>query len=202
MRMLLLGLLALGGAGLGMPPPAVAAEPPPFAFELHFADLAPGVPQTESAQFTLQRAGDLVALEWEQRSGVFTVLGLGTEVCDATGACTDPEGDAVPVPFPAGAVTVTVTATMSGAGGDTTGTAVGRLTFTGQDPASGPGSGALGGTGVEGWAAAAWAVALLAVGALALRSRRRGPSASRGAEPRDGSASRSVPRAADPRESG
>lgn len=185
MRMLLAVLLGAGIAGVAVPTPAAAAEsPPPLVFELHFRDLVPGEPQTESAHFALPRAGELVAFEWLQRSGVFAVLDLDTEVCDASGACVDADADAVGTGFAAGEVTVTVTATMTGASTDSTGTAIGRLTFRGQDPApgAGPGSGVLGGTGVEAWVPAAWAVALLALGALALRAGRRAVSAPPGGE--------------------
>ncbi|MET4157004.1 hypothetical protein [Agromyces sp. PvR057] len=177
LRMLLAALLGLGIAGAAVPAPAAAADsPPPLVFVLHFQDLQPGEPQTQSDTFTLPRSADLIALEWLERSGIFTVLDLDTEVCDASGTCVDPDaGGGVLV---AGELTVTVTATMTGAGAGATptGSAVGRLTFTGQDPApdAASGAGALGGTGVDGWVPTAWAAALLALGALALRAGRRG----------------------------
>ena len=175
LRMLLAALLGLGIAGTAVPAPAAAAEsPPPLVFVLHFQDLQPGEPQTQSDRFTLPRSADLIALEWLERSGVFTVLDLDTEVCDASGTCVDP--DAGGGGLVAGELTVTVTATMTGASAASTGSAIGRLTFTGQDPApdAGSGAGALGGTGVDGWVPGAWGAALLALGALALRAGRRG----------------------------
>lgn len=180
-RGLLAVLLGFGIAGAAVPAPAAAAESPPLVFELHFRDLVPGEPQTESASFTLSRPAELVDFDWLQRSGVFAALELDTEVCDASGTCVDP--DVEDAAFVAGEVTVSVTATMTGASTASTGTAIGRLTFAGRDPApgAGPGSGPLGGTGVDGWPPVAWALALLALGALALRAGRRAVAVPRGA---------------------
>ena len=61
--------LALG-VGLALAPfgPARAAPTPEFTLE--FPGLVPGVPQTDSATYTLERDADLVSFAWLERSGV------------------------------------------------------------------------------------------------------------------------------------
>ncbi|UOE43813.1 hypothetical protein [Agromyces larvae] len=161
--------------------PASAAAAAPLVFELHFADLVPGESQTESASFTLPRAGDLVGFEWLDREGVMVVVDLDAAACDPSGACTDLDPLASPVPFAAGTVEIRVTATMTRANPASTGSVVGRLTFTGQDPAPGP----LGPTGVDALMLALWAAAAASVGAVVFRLRRPEAAPARSGERRN-----------------
>ena len=162
---LVVAILAIG-TGLALAPGAANAAPAP-EFSLDFSGLQPGVPQTETGGFTLDRAADLVAFDWLARAGVLaSAVIIDIEVCDSAGNCVDPRTIAGSVPFAAGAATVTVPVELPAAAGNgQTGTAVGRLTFQANDDLA-----------ATGFPAAPWiagGIAVIAVGALLVALVRR-----------------------------
>ena len=164
------GAFALG-LGLALTPflPARAAPAPEFTLE--FPGLVPGVPQTDSATYTLERDADLVSFAWLERVGLLShdATTVEIEVCDSAGRCVDPTAIAEPVAFRAGIGSVTVTVELvTQAGNGETGAMSGRLSFLADD--------SLAATGADAapWIAAG--AAAVAVGALgvALTRRREG----------------------------
>jgi hypothetical protein len=160
--------LALG-IGLAVAPVGTARAAPAPEFTLEFTDLQPGVPQTDSGTFTLDRAADLVSFAWIEQVGTLSdSIVFDVEACDSTGSCVDPTALTGPVPFAAGLGTLTVTAELTAAAGNgETSSSIGRLSFVADDPL------ALTGSDVAPWIAAG--IAAVAVGALILAlTRRRG----------------------------
>ena len=161
------GSVALG-LGLALTPflPARAAPTPEFTLE--FPGLVPGIPQTDSATYTLERNADLVSFAWLERSGVLTDAAstVDIQVCDSAGHCLDPTALAGPVAFAAGAGTVTVTVELIGATDNgESGAMSGRLSFLADENL------AVTGADAAPWLAAG--AAAVAVGALGLALTRR-----------------------------
>lgn len=154
------------GAGLALAPVGAARAAPAPLFTLEFTGLTPGVPQTESSAFQLDRAATLASFAWLEQTGVMASIALDIEVCDSTGSCVDPTALGAGFPFAAGTVSVAVTAELAQAAGNgETGSIVGQLTFVADDDL------AFTGANAAPWAATA--LAALAVGALLLALLRR-----------------------------
>jgi hypothetical protein len=149
------------GMALASVGPARAAPAPEFT--LVFTGLQPGVPQTDSGTFSLDRDADLVLFEWLEQTGVLAPdrATLDVEVCDSAGTCLDPRTLTGPVAFAAGTATLSVTAELTApADNGEAGTITGRLSFTADDELA-----------ASGWMWMPWitaALAALSVGALVL----------------------------------
>ena len=165
--------LALG-TGLALGPVGIARAAPAPEFTLEFPGLEPGIPQTDTGTFVLDRAADLVLFEWLEQAGVLAPGAVTVDVtaCDSAGNCVDPRTIGGPVPFAAGTGSLTVTATLVGVvEPGATGSLVGRMSFTAEDQV----------LAATGFAAASWlaaGIAGIAIGTLVfvLIRRRRDPS--------------------------
>ena len=163
--------LALG-VGLGLAPAASARAAPAPEFVLDFPGLVPGVPQTDTGAFILERDAHLVSFDWLERSGLLAdeSVTIDIEVCDSAQHCVDPTGIDEPVRFAAGAGEVTVTVALVAATDGEAGSMTGRLSFLADESLA-----ATGGDGAP-WIAAG--IAAIAVGALGLALTLRSEGAS------------------------
>lgn len=183
--------LTLGVAGilliLGAPTAVALPEPSDeISLDVQFGALAPGVPQTRSATFSVPSGARVVDISWVHRDGILEFADLVVELCDTAGRCTD----RTPSTLSGTTLTAHVTATISAQDTQpgTTGYAIGRINLVGTDgtepagpsDAQPPGSAAptagpdLPRTGSDVLVPLLWVAALVCVGGALLAWSRRG----------------------------
>jgi hypothetical protein len=167
---LTVGAFIVSGALLALVEQGPAHAAPTPEFTLAFDGLEPGVPQTRSDSFVLDRDATLIGFAWLERTGVMTDATLSIEVCDAASTCLDPATLSSGVAMVAGPVVVTVTTELDAAAPPgAAGSVVGRLSFVADDELASTGADPLP------WLAVGAAAVALGVLVVAFVERRRGP---------------------------
>lgn len=152
-------------AALIVPGSALAQESP---FTVHFENMVPGVPQSESFTYQLPQDAVFLGETWTEQDGVLQFAALDVIVCAPGGACVDGD-DLDDTVLPAGPITVTVTGTIdTETPQGSSGTASGELLFAAAD-----GDPELPFTGAWLMEMAAWAAAAISIGALIVAMTRR-----------------------------